>query len=309
VRKRYVVLLAAGLALAVPAGASAHGRGAAVALDYRLVLHASAKTVPGVTTSILDGDRSLRLEIARGSLVVLGDLGEPMIRLTPGGAWVNRASATAVAERLVPTGSGWQRVSSGSTFAWHEHRLSPPPYDGTMIGPAATFAIPVLANGHRTQITGTFVRYARPTVWPWLAAAVVTFVAIACTLRFRRDLRSGVTTTLGAVAGLAALTTLAAFGAADAPNGRVSWAPLVAAGVLAAVVYGLLVRLKGIRRVQLAGFLGLAAAVISLSYLSIFWHGVVISRLSGMTSRGLLVAGIVAGAVATVSAFTLEEHG
>ena len=78
--------------------------------------------------------------------------------------------------------------------------------------------------------------------------------------------------------------------------------------MLAAVVYGLLVRLKGLRRVQLAGFLGLAGAVISLSYLSVFWHGVVISRLSATTSRGLLVAGIVAGAIAAVSGFTMEEQ-
>ena len=190
-RKRYVVLLAAGLALAVPAGASAHGRGAAVALDYRLVLHASAKTLPGVTrrswTAIARCDSSS----TRGSLVVLGDLGEPMIRLTPNGAWANRASATAVAERLVPTGSGWQRVSSGSTFTWHEHRLSPPPYDGSKIGPAATFAIPV-RRWTTPHADRRHVRAVRASNGLALARRRRRgLAAIAGTLRFRRSFAAG----------------------------------------------------------------------------------------------------------------------
>jgi hypothetical protein len=111
---------------------------------------------------------------------------------------------------------------------------------------------------------------------------------------------------IGSLAGLAGLAALAVFGAADAPNGRVAWAQLVLAAVIAAMVYGVLVRLHGIRRVQLAGFIGLAAALVSLSYASVFWHGVVISKLSATATRSLLVAGVIGGAVAAISSVRFQ---
>ena len=84
--------------------------------------------------------------------------------------------------------------------------------------------------------------------------------------------------------------------------------PILAGTVLVVVVYGALIRLRGIRRVHLAAFLGMTAAIVSLSYLSVFWHAVVISRLPATESRGLLVAGVVGGAIAAVSGFTMEER-
>ena len=123
--------------------------------------------------SILDGDRSLRVSSpAQTSVVVGGDLGEPMLRLGPHGVWVNRGSVTAVSEKLTTPGSGWQRLSSGSTYTWHEHRLAPPPWQSTT-GAVARFSIPIAIGGAHGRIAGTFVRYARPSLWPWLAAAVV----------------------------------------------------------------------------------------------------------------------------------------
>ena len=58
---------------------------------------------------------------------------------------------------------------------------------------------------------------------------------------------------LGAVAGLAALAGLVSFDAADAPNGRVAWVQIVLGVGLAAVVYGALVRVRGVRRAHLGG--------------------------------------------------------
>lgn len=112
-----VVALTSLCALAVPVSASAHAGSATVALDYRLVLDHSAKTLPGVSVAILDGDRALQVRARQGELVVLGDLREPMLRLMPGAAYANRASVTAVAQKLIASGHGWKRVGSGSTFA------------------------------------------------------------------------------------------------------------------------------------------------------------------------------------------------
>ena len=46
------------VALALPAQASAHGRGATIALDYRLALDQSVGALPGVHVRVLDGGRA-----------------------------------------------------------------------------------------------------------------------------------------------------------------------------------------------------------------------------------------------------------
>jgi hypothetical protein len=308
VRRRYVVLLLAGFTLAVPASASAHARTATVALDYRLVLRRATKQLPGVSVSILDGDRSLSLKVPRGLLVIRGDLGEPMLRISAAGSWANRASPTAAAEKLVSPGRGWKRVASGGSFAWHEHRLAPPPYDGGNTGPVAQFAIPATLDGRPVDLGGTFVRYRRPSVLPWAAAVGVVVVALAVALRLRPGIRPIAATLLGALAGLGALATLVAFGAADATNGRVAWSQLVVGVILACVLYGALFRAQGRQRVALAGVIGAIAAAVSLGSLSVFWHGVVISLLSANVSRGLLATAFAGGAAAALTSVLASQE-
>jgi hypothetical protein len=290
-----------------PASASAHARTATVALDYRLVLDSSSKELPGVSVAILDGDRDLRLRVHGTTVVVRGDLGEAMLRVEPSGTWANRASVTAVAERLTTTGHGWVRIASGSSFTWHEHRLGPPPYDGSRLGGVARFAIPATVGGRPVTIGGMFVRYARPPLWPWLLGAVALAAAVVVVVRRWPGLRCEVATVVGAVAGLAALAGLAAFDAADAPNGRVAWFQIVLAVALAAVVYVALVRLRGVRRAHLGGIIGVAAGAVSLGSLSVFQHGVVISLLPATASRALCVLALAGGAAAAATSYVTEE--
>lgn len=306
-RKRYVALLLACASLVAPASASAHARTATVALDYRLVLDSSSRELPGVSIAILDGDRDLRLRVHGTTVVVRGDLGEAMLRVSPSGTWANRASVTAVAERLTTTGHGWVHIASGSSFTWHEHRLGPPPYDGSRLGGVAHFTIPATVGGRPVTIGGTFVRYARPPIWPWLLGAVALAAAVVVVVRRWPGLRCEVATVVGAVAGLAALAGLAAFDAADAPNGRVAWFQIVLAVALAAVVYVALVRLRGVRRAHLGGIIGVAAGAVSLGSLSVFQHGVVISLLPATASRVLCVLALAGGAAAAATSYVTEE--
>ena len=295
-RTRNIVLLLVVAALAVPASASAHARSATVALDYRLKLDRTTRSIHAVSVAILDGDRALRIGVRGVTVVVRGNLGEPMVRIGPGGAFVNRASITAVAERLTKLSRGWEQVASGPSYTWHEHRLAPPPYGGTT-GPVARFEIPVTVNGRAETIGGTFVRYARPAIWPWLAVAGVFAAVVAVAARRHRRL----TTVLGTTAGLAALLSLIAFSAADAPTGRVAWLQIVLGIGLGIVVCGVLVRAHEPRRSQLAGLLGAVAAALSLGSLGAFRHGVVVSLLSATTSRALLALALVAGTAAAVT--------
>jgi hypothetical protein len=294
------VLLLACTTLALPARASAHARTATVALDYKLVL--DQKPPDGVSVSILDGDRSLRVASPTRTVVVKGDLAEPMLRIGPGGVWVNRRSVTAAAEKLTAPGPGWKRLSSGSTFTWHEHRLAPPPWQaGT--GAVARFDIPLTIDGARGLIGGTFVRYARPPLWPWLVVAVAFAGLVAAALRLHRP----VTTLLGAVAGLAAVVSLVAFSVADAPNGQVAWVQIVLGVGLAVAMYALLVRSHGPRRSAVAGLLGGAAAAVSLGSLGVFRHGVVVSALPGTVSRALVELAFVCGVAAAATSLRREN--
>ena len=108
-KQRYIAPLLVCVTLAVPASASAHSRAPAVALDYRLVLDPATKSLPGVSVSILDGDRDLHIRVRETTVTIRGDLGEPMLRIEPSGTWVNRASVTAVAEKLTTLSHGWRR--------------------------------------------------------------------------------------------------------------------------------------------------------------------------------------------------------
>jgi hypothetical protein len=295
-RTRNIVLLLVVATLAVPASASAHARSATVALDYRLKLDRATRSLRSLSVAILDGDRALRVTARRGTVVVGGELKEPMLRLRSDGVWVNRASITAAAEGLTRPGAGWMRVSDASSFTWHEHRLAPPPY-GERTGAVARFEIPVTVNGHPETIRGTFVRYARPALWPWIVVGAAFAGAVALSLRLHRRITTG----LGSAAGLAALVSLIAFSAADAPTGRVAWLQIVLGLALGLVAFAALVRAHEPRRSQLAGLLGAVAAAVSLGSLGAFRHGVVVSLLSATGSRALLAVALVAGAAAAVT--------
>jgi hypothetical protein len=300
--KRLFAPLLAFVTLAVPASASAHPKSATVALDYRLVLDHATRSLPNVTVRILDGDRSVRIGVRHGRLVVLGDLGEQMLRIDTSGTWVNEASVTAQAARLTKTGEGWRRIG-GSTFTWHDHRLAPPPYDGGRTGTVARFVIPATLNGEQVALGGAFVRYRRPSPWGWLAAVGLVVAAAVSATRFLPRLRPQFALALGIVAGVAALTAFVTFGVADAPNGQAAWAQIGLGLALAGAVAVALIRLDGERRIVLAGLVGAAAAAASLGSLGVFRHGVIVSVLPGAASRTVCALAVAAGIAAAAAAF------
>lgn len=294
-RKRYVAPLLACLTLAAPAGAAAHAKSPTVALDYRLVLDARTRSLDGVRVAILDGDRSLRVTAVSAPVVVLGDLQEPMLRIGPSGAWANGASPTAVAERLVSSGRGWRRVG-GSTYTWHDHRLAPPPYNDDRAGAVARFSVPIRIHGRAAAIAGSFVRFRRPPAWPWLAAAAAGLAALLAAARAAPAARDPLTLAAGAVAGLAAVASLASFGAADSTTGRVAWVELALAAFVASAAAVALFRSRGERRVVVAALIGAAAAATTLGSLGVFRHAVVISSFPPSLARLVCALAFTAGA-------------
>ena len=277
--------------MVAPAGASAHGRSPTVAIDYRLTL---APAPAGLAVKILDGDRSLEARVAPGAtLLVRGLLQEPMLRIGSAGVFANAASPTAQSDKIVGAGTGWQRVGSGRTFAWHEHRLTP-------AGAAGGFRIPVVVNGKATIIAGTYLRVPRPALWPWLGGGAALAAAIGAA-SLRRRLQLPLALGAGVVAGLAALAAVIAFALRDRPSGGIGWLP-IGAGIAVGLAFAVpLLRLHGRRRAHAAGLVGAVAAAVTIESLPVFWHGVVISALSADGARlacGLaLLLGVTAAAL------------
>lgn len=291
-------------ALALPATASAHSRTTTVALDYRVTLD---RVPVGVRATVLDGDRSLRLSVASGStLVVLGDLGEPMLRFA-NGVWVNEHSPTAQANRLIGNaGSGWRKLSSGSTFAWHEHRLAPPPYDGNELGAVARWTVPVVLDGQRGAVGGAFVRVARPHVWLWFGgAAALVGVALAL-LKVRPRAAVVVTVAAGTAAGVAALVAQTAFSLRDSPSGDASWVSIGIAIAVGAVAAWLVVAGRGARRAYVAGAIGAGVAALTLSWFAVFLHGAVIAALPALPVRLACAIALAGGVLALVGALSIR---
>ncbi|HZO96483.1 MAG TPA: hypothetical protein VFB42_03840 [Gaiellaceae bacterium] len=298
-RARLAATVLGALALALPAQASAHGRGSVVALDYRLRL---ASVPAGVHARILDGDRALEARVDPGrSLLVRGLVREPMLRFDARGVFANAASPTAQAARLVRAGPGWVRVATGRRFAWHDHRLTP-------AGPAGRIVVPVLVDGRAGAIRGSFVRVPRPPLLPWLAGAAA-LAAVAAAVARRRAARAGLTLALGSAAGLAALVATIAFALRDRPGGGAAW---TAIGVALAVALGFAVALaarEGRGRARTAGAAGAVAAAVTLPSLPVFWHGVVISALPSDVVRLACAVAVVAGACAAAASLLPELDG
>ena len=294
-RKRSVAPLLACLTLAVPASASAHAKTPTVALDYRLILDQQSRTLRGAHVAILDGDRSLRVDVDSATVVVLGDLNEPMLRITPAGG---------MGESLVPDGgrtaTRGQRAVGGSVSA-----AAPSPGTTTVslhrriarIGSARW-----RSSACRSGSTGGVQRLPDPSCGtgdrrcgrgsprPWRARC-----------RGRRSAamaarRASVSPWRSAASpGLATIASLASFGAADSPNGRVAWVQLGLAACVGAMAAVGVIRLSGERRVVLASLIGAAAAATVLGSLGVFRHAVVISSFSPTVTRVVCALAFTAG--------------
>ena len=299
----FVVVLAC---LVAPGTAAAHSRTPTVALDYRLQL--SAQQPARLHAAVIDGDRALRLRVDPGSAaVVRGLLGEDVLRFGADGVWVNSASPTAAADKLVPAhATGWVRLTRGRTLTWHDHRLAPPPLRP---GGHAPWSLTLIVDGQPVQLTGTFTRVARPAWWPWLAAAALAGVLVAELVRKLPRRRVEVATALAGLAAIGALSSSTAFATGDAIARRAQWLEVASAVVLALVAGASLV--VGDRRLRIwaAMVVGVVAAALGLGALSVFLHGVVISSLSPFATRAATALALVAGAAAAVVAVLTPTPG
>jgi FtsH-binding integral membrane protein len=159
--------------------------------------------------------------------------------------------------------------------------------------------VPLLVNGRRLAISGSFVRVPRPALWPWAGAALVVGLA-AVAMHRRPHLRRTATVATGVLAGLAGLTAQTGFTLRDAPSGNVAWVIIAAVFVIAAIAGCSLALTHGVRRAYVAGMIGLSVAVVCLSWVGVFLHGVVVSALPATATRFICAIACAAGLIAVI---------
>jgi hypothetical protein len=196
-----IVVALAGFLLTVvlASPAAAHGVGGVQPRNYETTLLRVSPRVPGVEVSVVDlGDRLSLSNHTDRDVVVLGYDDEPYLRVGPRGVFENRRSpATYLNTSLVPTqrppkladsaaAPQWRKVSSGTTVTWHDHRAhymgsDDPP--AVQRDPSARHLVDRwvvdLRTGDRTiRASGELVYVPPPSVWPFVAVAVVLALAV-----------------------------------------------------------------------------------------------------------------------------------
>lgn len=298
-------MLFALVALAAPAGADAHLRSGVVAVDYRASV---VSPKPAVKARVYQSDRALSVTAEAGhTVVILGYLGEPFVRLGAGRVAVNAASLTAAGLGLLggsPPGTGWRLRSRGETFVWHDRRLR-----GLPAGvDRKRWAIPLVVDGRSAQLTGELERVERPPAWPWIVVGL-PFVLVTALLLLRRRMSSVRTAavTLGVTSAVGMVATAAGF-AFDSYGSGGKWVAAANELVFALVGIAFIVRGSGQVKAIAGGALGLLGLSVGLSKIPVFLHSVVLSVLPGTIARLIVSVTIFAGASATALGLLVFEE-
>jgi hypothetical protein len=298
-------VLAAGVTVACLLGAapaSAHLRSGTVAVDYRASI-ASPATAAYVA-QIYQSDQGLTLTVRPGhAVVMLGYLNEPVWRLNGAGLWVNAASPTALAMRLVSRGRGldaatprWRLRRGRHTVVWHDARVRALPA-GVERG---AWSLPLLIDGRTSAMHGELRRFPGPSPWIWLAlfGAWLGVSALVLARGGGDRIRAGAMV-LGGVAAVAAAITGVAF-ALDAYASPGTW--IEGLDAMAFLAVGLAVMWRGPRSLHVAAaiWVGLVSMAVGLLDGAVFLHPIVLSVLPGAVARLLVVTALGAGLGAAV---------
>lgn len=283
--------------LAQPAPASAHLRSGTVAVDYRASI--TDPTTPAYSAQILQSDRALSLTGRPGHVTVLiGYLGEPVLRLDAAGLWMNLASPTAVvlglvkrSDRIQAAAPRWRLQRGSHSVVWHDARTQGLP-PGVSHG---SWSVPLIVDGQRSRLEGQLWHFPRPSPWPWLGTlAALVAVGLAPLVLPRSRLAGPAATVFAVIATVASLVLLMAF-ALDAYASPGTWIEAFDATVFLGV--GAWALLRGPlqwRGVGAAG-VGLVALAVALLDVPIFLHPIVLAILPAMVTRLAAVLAIAAG--------------
>ena len=285
---------------AQPAPASAHLRSGVIAVDYRAsVLH---PVTAAYSAQIYQSDHGLRLTLRpTHTVVMLGYLGEPVLRLDRAGLSINAASPTARDLGLVSKADAidaakphWLLRSGRRSVTWHDARTQrlPPGVD------KGRWGVPLIVDGRSALLEGELRRFPAPAVWVWLAALACMLAPAgwALVLRDRRQARVAMIA-FAVIAASALVVIEVAFGL-DAYASPGKWIEGFDVITLLAVGLAVLFRGRGNLQVGAAGGIGLIAISVGLLNSAVFLHPIALAILPSTVMRAFVVAAIGAGTAA-----------
>ena len=299
-RFRALLLMAVVVALAAPGPANAHLRTGTTAVDYTATVSSPGST-GAFSVGLYASDLAVHLAThGLHTVVVIGYVGEPFLRIDRRGVAVNTTSPTAAASGLLRNPSPpsmregrWRFTSGARSAVWHDARVSAPAPGSR----SAVWHIPILLDGQRTRIVGETRRFERPAVWVWLVLLLPVPAFIVLLRRLCRDTLDRPCVLAGGVAATAALVLSAGF-VLDPYASAGTWiAAADEAAFLAAAAAAAAWAPHRFRPLGGTG-LGLVALATGLSKGAVFAHAVVLSLLPGTLVRALVFVAVAAGAVA-----------
>jgi hypothetical protein len=279
-RAGMAVLLVALTLVGAANPAGAHAGDVEQATNYQTSI-TSTPDAPGLTVQLGDAGSTIQVTYDGPGEVVVYGYGvdpEPYLRIGADGVHRNlQSNATYVnesstADTPIPPGVDpdnppeWERVSTTSTYRWHDHRSH---WMGVVDPPAVAAApdqrhvviedwvIPLTVDGRTAEIRGDVTWVPGPSPWPW-AALIVAGAGIVAALGLLT--RPGLAIEAGLLAGLGC--SAIALGHLLAATPAPWWWLIGVASVVGLLSAAVLVLARGRRRTGtiLAGVGGLGAA-------------------------------------------------
>lgn len=309
-------------ALLNPVPAAAHIAGSSGSpTDYRATVTAVRPAVPTMAVTVgLGGQWVSVVNQGAAEIVVLGDHGEPFLRLAGHRVQVNELSGTADEAGLVPTERAqgeraqgtaatenpstepsWVTQREANQATWIDPRLDAPP-DST--GASGSWELPLVVDGQRVTVLGTLDRIPPPSPWPWAVVLVLLTAAIAALGWVRNWHRPMAAVVVAGI--LAFVLHLLGTGLAPQRTGPIlGWAGLGSIAVFA-VVIGAVTVVSAVRRSRSAAdrvvMTGIMVLLLAATDFSVLWHSQLpfagpamldrgLTALTYATALGLLVAG------------------
>jgi hypothetical protein len=201
------IVAAAGLlAVVAAAPAAAHTIGGAAASNYRTAVRGVEPAVDGLQArTTAAGDRLELVNRSGQEVLVLGYRLEPYLRVGPDGAFENRRSPSAYANRFATAPASippefdpaappeWRRLGEEPRVDWRDHRAhwSGPDPPAVAAAPGRrhvvvpNWQVPLRLGGRTALLEGDVTWVPGPSPWPWALAALAVFAAAMAAARGR----------------------------------------------------------------------------------------------------------------------------
>ena len=295
-----MLALVVGISLATAAPAAAHNGNGGDSSDYEISITGYSADPTGVELQVIElGDRVELRRTTASEVVVLGYEGEQYLRLDAEGVWQNtnspayylnadRFAAEQPPASVTPESPpAWERVSTGDTARWHDHRahyMSLTPPDSVQADPDTaqlvhSDRIAMLIDGRAVAADVSVSWLPKPERMNWMIAASLLGALVTAAL----VLSAGARRSLPFLAIGAALAAMLGQGQAVAQ--------LVIGGTLVAVaVLGAL-----IRRPLVSTVAALASGTLAALRLEVFEHELLAGWIPGVWQRVVVVVALALG--------------